>query len=130
VLVTTHYMDEAERCHRLAFIFRGELLAVGEPDEVVASRGLAVIEVELEQALRAAEHLRALPEVDAVSHYGRMLRVALRGAGDPQEFVRRELARAEIEPLGLTMGRPTVEDAFVSMVREDEGKRAQQERAA
>ena len=38
VLVTTHYMDEAERCHRLAFIFRGELLDVGTPDEIVARR--------------------------------------------------------------------------------------------
>jgi ABC-2 type transport system ATP-binding protein len=130
VLVTTHYMDEAERCHRLAFIFRGELLAVGEPDQVVSSRGLAVIEVELEEALRAAEHLRALPEVDAVSHYGRMMRIALRGSEDPQAFVQRELERAGIALLGLHASRPTVEDTFVSMVREDEQKRAGQERAA
>ncbi|HEX5754877.1 MAG TPA: ABC transporter ATP-binding protein, partial [Arenimonas sp.] len=45
LLVSTHYMDEAERCHRLAFIFRGQLLAVGTPDEVVRARALSVVEL-------------------------------------------------------------------------------------
>ncbi|WP_219827703.1 AAA family ATPase [Salmonella enterica] len=44
-LMTTHYMDEAERCRRIAFIFRGQLLDVGTPSEVVARRGLRVVEV-------------------------------------------------------------------------------------
>src|SRR5437660_1721839 len=48
VLVTTHYMDEAERCHRLAFIFRGSVLDVGTPEEVVARRGLRCAELVVE----------------------------------------------------------------------------------
>src|SRR5699024_4446640 len=40
VVVTTHYMDEAERCHRLAFIFRGQTIGVGTPQEIVDGRGL------------------------------------------------------------------------------------------
>jgi ABC-2 type transport system ATP-binding protein len=124
VLVTTHYMDEAERCHRLAFIFRGELLAVGAPAEVVEARGLTVFEVELERAVQAGEQLRALPEVDGISHYGGVIRVALRGTAEPEALLRRELERGGFAVQRMTASRATVEDAFVSMVREDEQRRA------
>ena len=126
VLVTTHYMDEAERCHRLAFIFRGELLAAGTPSEVVAARGLTLVEVELEREVEAAELLRAQTGVDGVSHYGGVLRVALRGVSDAEVFVRATLERAGFAVRKVALGRPTVEDAFVSMVREDELRRARQ----
>src|SRR3954469_22865024 len=64
VLLTTHYMDEAERCHRLAFIFRGELLDTGTPEEVVARRRLRVAELEVMEATQAALALRREPRVD------------------------------------------------------------------
>jgi ABC-2 type transport system ATP-binding protein len=132
VLVTTHYMDEAERCHRLAFIFRGELLATGTPEEVVAARGLRVIEVEVdaERAVGAAELLRKRPEVDGVSHYGRVMRVALRGAADPAAFVTQALQAAGVPVHRIQEGRASVEDAFVSMVREDEEHRSHKTEAA
>jgi ABC-2 type transport system ATP-binding protein len=44
VLVTTHYMDEAERCHRLAFLSRGHLIGVGTPAEITARFGVATVE--------------------------------------------------------------------------------------
>jgi ABC-2 type transport system ATP-binding protein len=118
-------MDEAERCHRLAFIFRGEVLAIGTPVEVVAARGLAVLELELERAVEAAEYLRAIPGVDSVSHYGRLLRVATRGVpeAEAEPMLRAALARGGFNAGTVTLGRPTVEDAFVSMVREDETRR-------
>jgi ABC-2 type transport system ATP-binding protein len=125
VLVTTHYMDEAERCHRLAFIFRGELLAIGTPEEVVAARGLRVIEVEVEPAMQAAELLRAQPGVDGVSHYGKVMRVALRGISEPERVVRDALTGAGLTAQSLVEGRASVEDAFVSMVREDDQKRTE-----
>ena len=116
VLVTTHYMDEAERCHRLAFIFRGSVLDVGTPGEVVARRGLRVAELQVDDAPAAAAALRRLPEVDEVAHYGHTLRLAtLRGA-DPEELARRVLGPAV---QSSRAARVTVEDAFVSMVRHD-----------
>jgi ABC-2 type transport system ATP-binding protein len=126
VLVTTHYMDEAERCHRLAFIFRGTLLAIGTPEEVVEARGLSVVEVEVEpvRTIEAAEMLRGRPFVDSVSHYGRIMRVAVRGAAEPESMVRDALAAAGYAVHRLGAGRASVEDAFVSMVREDEATRA------
>ncbi len=119
VLVTTHYMDEAERCHRLAFIFRGRLLDVGTPEEIVARRNLRVAEVQLDDAAAAAQALRALPEVDEVSHYGHVLRLAALGAADPQALVARVAAERGLRVISSRQARATVEDAFVSMVRHD-----------
>jgi ABC-2 type transport system ATP-binding protein len=114
VLMTTHYMDEAERCHRLAFIFRGRLLDVGTPAEIVERRALAVFEVEVDATTAAANVLRAQPEVDAVSHYGQTLRVAIR-SGDPSALIRGSLGDYAIR--NYREVRTSVEDAFVSMVR-------------
>jgi ABC-2 type transport system ATP-binding protein len=119
VLLTTHYMDEAERCHRLAFIFGGRLLRVGTPLEIVEACGLSAIELEVDRALDAAAALRARPEVDEVSHYGHAMRVATRGVADPAAFVRETLARAGITVHALAPARVTVEDAFVSTVRQE-----------
>ena len=119
VLLTTHYMDEAERCHRLAFIFGGSLLDTGTPDEIVERRGLRVAEFEVTDATQAAEILRAVPEVDEVSHYGALLRVATRDRGDPEQLARRVLATRGIAVTSSRPARATVEDAFVSMVRRE-----------
>jgi ABC-2 type transport system ATP-binding protein len=117
VLLTTHYMDEAERCHRLAFIFSGRLLGVGTPEEIVAARKLQAVELEVEEAARVGDVLRALPEVDEVAHYGRLVRVATRGNVEPESFVRGRLAAVGLRVLGARASRVTVEDAFVSTVR-------------
>jgi ABC-2 type transport system ATP-binding protein len=117
VLLTTHYMDEAERCHRLAFIFRGSVLDVGTPDEIVSRRALRGVELELDDASHAADVLRATADVDEVAHYGNVLRVVTRGGADAES-----LARTALSGLTLRSVRPVrigVEDAFVSMVRED-----------
>ncbi len=122
ILVTTHYMDEAERCHRLAFIFRGTLLDVGTPDEIVARRNLRVAELSVPsgpEAVRAAEALRLRPEVDEVAHYGHLLRVGTKGGVDPEGLAREVLAPLAIAIERSRPSRPTVEDAFVSMVRDD-----------
>jgi ABC-2 type transport system ATP-binding protein len=123
VLVTTHYMDEAERCHRLAFIFRGQTIGVGTPEEIVEGRGLEVVEVEAEHTIGAADALRDLPYVEEVAHFGRILRVGFRGEAEPERVVREALAEQGISVRRVAMGRPSVEDVFVSMVREDEANR-------
>jgi ABC-2 type transport system ATP-binding protein len=116
VLLTTHYMDEAERCHRLAFIFGGTLLDIGTPDEIVQRRNLRGVELETADARRAAELLRQDRDVDEVAHYGNVLRLVTRGGADPSAVVRRVLTGA-LAPRSLREARVGVEDAFVSMVR-------------
>jgi ABC-type multidrug transport system ATPase subunit len=114
VLVTTHYMDEAERCHRLAFIFRGSLLDLATPSEIVDRRHLQILELEVDDLPAAAAELHGVPGVEEIGAYGGRLRVTVRGAGE--DAIRNTLG-ARIH--SLRAGVPTVEDAFVSMVRED-----------
>jgi ABC-2 type transport system ATP-binding protein len=124
VLLTTHYMDEAERCHRLAFIFRGQLLDVGTPEQIIERRALRALELEIDQPREAAEILRAQPEVDEVAHYGHVLRLTTRGGVDPAPLVARVLGAKGIEIRASTPSRVSVEDAFVSMVRQDDEARS------
>ena len=130
VLMTTHYMDEAERCHRLSFVFAGALLDTGTPAEIIDRRGLRAIELQAARPIEAADHLRAAiaagqaPGVEEVAHFGAVLRVSSRGGVDPAPVVERLLAARGIAIAELRPARVTVEDAFVSMVREDERARA------
>jgi ABC-2 type transport system ATP-binding protein len=114
ILVTTHYMDEAERCHRLAFIFAGRLLDEGTPDEVVARRRLVALEIEVDDADRVREALRARPEIETVEPYGHALRVVGRDV-DLEKLITEVATPKRIQP-----AHPSVEDAFVSMVRAEQ----------
>ncbi|MBK6812614.1 MAG: ABC transporter ATP-binding protein [Sandaracinaceae bacterium] len=120
VVVTTHYMDEAERCHRLSFIFRGTVLEAGTPLEVVARRKLRILELDVPtHARRAADALREDPRVEEVAPFGTRLRVAVRDR-DPREVV-----TTVLDPLGFVYTdhgeqRATVEDAFVALVHDDQ----------
>jgi ABC-2 type transport system ATP-binding protein len=119
IVVTTHYMDEAERCHEIAFIFRGQLLDTGTPREMVQRRGLRAAEASVEDASALAARLRSDARVDEVAHYGHLLRVCTRQKADPVQVLRELLLLRPEQALDAHEVRPTVEDAFVSMVRED-----------
>lgn len=122
VLVTTHYMDEAERCHRLAFIFRGTLLDVGTPDDIVRRRQLNVAELRVADASTAERLLQQDARVEEVSHYGHVLRLCTKGAEDALH-VASEVLGTKIAIESSQHVRANVEDAFVSMVRADERTR-------
>lgn len=127
VLMTTHYMDEAERCHRLAFIFRGSLLDIGSPDEIVERRNLSVVELITTEAVAAADCLREQSFVDEVAPYGHVLRVATYAGDAAEPQIRAVLDEQGIPVDRVRRARATVEDAFVSMVR---AEHKQQEAAA
>ncbi|MCA9618001.1 MAG: ABC transporter ATP-binding protein [Myxococcales bacterium] len=126
VLVTTHYMDEAERCHRLAFISRGAVLDTGTPDEVVARRGLRVAELRVADPSAAAAAIRGdhgIP-LDELSHLGLRLRVALRTDADPVPPLLAALDGVT-EVSSANEVRVDVEDAFVSIARDEARARAE-----
>jgi len=120
LIVTTHYMDEAERCHEIAFIFRGQLLDTGTPRALVERRGLRAAEVEVGDADALVGLLRADARVEELAHYGHLIRVCTKGRADPLLVIRECLPPGMPEPSDAREVRPTVEDAFVSMVREEE----------
>src|SRR6185312_880554 len=76
VLVSTHYMDEAERCHDIAYIFNGHLIARGAGAELIAQSGLITFEAEGERADRLARDLIGQPGVDMVAPFGAALHVS------------------------------------------------------
>ena len=80
VLITTHYMDEAERCHRLAYIAYGNLLARGTVAEVIAQARLSTWEIDGPDLFQVAEALRGTPGVEQVVAFGRALHVSGRDA--------------------------------------------------
>jgi len=101
VLVSTHYMDEAERCHALAYIAYGKLLAHGTLREVIAEAGLATWELEGANLMSLATELRALPGVEMVAPFGTALHVS----GTDRARLERSLAPIATRP-GVKPGHP------------------------
>jgi len=121
VLLTTHYMDEAERCHRLALIFRGGVYALGTPAQILEKSGLAVVELDFgdaAQASAASAVLEGSPLLDEVAPFGNTLRAAMK-TPDATGEATKLLATAGIKAQRVREGRVSVEDAFVSLVRSE-----------
>lgn len=118
ILVSTHYMDEAERCHRLAFIFRGTLLDIGTPGEVIERRKIRVCVLSTPNVAAAMDLLESHPSVDEVAPFGDRLRLATLGGVDPIALANEVLGSGP----GVSDAReivPNVEDAFVAMVHSE-----------
>jgi ABC-2 type transport system ATP-binding protein len=122
-LISTHYMDEAERCHRLAYIAYGDLLAAGTPDELVRGSGLATLAVtspEGPAALHAlAAELRGLPGVDQAVPFGNALHVSGR---DPA-LLERAVAGFDAGRFAWSRIGTSLEEVFILLMRRSqEGK--------
>jgi len=114
VLVSTHYMDEAERCHELAYIAYGRLLARGTVDEVIADAGLSTLAVTGPDLIAAAGRLRHAPGVLTVAPFGNSLHVS----GRDGEALRRALAPPEFASLRAEPMDPGLEDVFISLMQQ------------
>ena len=114
VLVSTHYMDEAERCHRLAYIAWGSLLASGTAAEIIAGRRLHTWAIAGAGLNGLSAPLRALPGVDLVATFGSTLHVSGRDADALQASLRDFLADTE---MAMTPMAPSLEDAFIDLMQ-------------
>jgi len=119
VLVSTHYMDEAERCHRLAYIAYGRLLASGTPAELVAQAGLHTWEGRGAQVATLAAQIEATPGVELVTRFGNTMHVSGRDTTALEAAVKRFGAQADWQPLATTL-----EDVFIFLMRGAEEERA------
>jgi ABC-2 type transport system ATP-binding protein len=120
VLVSTHYMDEAERCHRLAYIAEGRLLASGSADEVVAGQRLSAWSVSGTDPGTASRELAHLPGVARITPFGNTLHVTGHDAPLLASSMHAWAARsgARVEPIA-----PSLEDAFIDLMDRANGVR-------
>ena len=114
VLVSTHYMDEAERCHRLAYIAYGTLLASGTADEVVASQKLHTWQISGDGLQVLTERLRQLPGADLVASFGAALHIS---GKDGVKLKASLEAFLQSTSLNMAAVPPSLEDAFIHMMQ-------------
>ena len=111
VLVSTHYMDEAERCHKLAYIAYGKLLAQGRAEDIVASQGLSTWAVHGDNLTGLATSLRGRPGVDQTVAFGSSVHVSGKDGEALERTLREAAGGLEIEPV------PTgLEDVFIYLM--------------
>ncbi|GGD58908.1 ABC-2 type transport system ATP-binding protein [Pseudoxanthomonas indica] len=116
ILVSTHYMDEAERCHRIAILDRGMLVADGTPDDLTGDLAGRTLAVEAQQPRQAQKILLTLPDVISVAQIGNTLRVLMARNGDAAARIGRGLADAGVQAQ-VGPSTPNLEDVFVAATR-------------
>ena len=123
VLVTTHYLDEAERCHRVALIHAGRLAAIGTTSEVKrVFAGRPIVEVRTDQAVDAMRALDAMPDVEKTSLFGTAVHAVLRAGLGPEEIATRLRSRG-LAIRSVERVAPSLEDVFLDVVERAERER-------
>ena len=123
ILVSTHYMKEAEHCNRLALLNRGRLVALDTPEALRGRVADPVFEVGTNDAPQAVEALASASRILDASLFGRALHVTLRDAERGEETIREALAGAGHDAEEIRRIRPSLEHAFVSIVRAGNGQK-------
>jgi ABC-2 type transport system ATP-binding protein len=114
VLVSTHYMDEAERCHGLVILDAGRVVAAGTPSELMEEVKSGVVEIETGDTQAAQRRLDGQSGIESVTQLGSRLRVLVASSvGDPRGLVERLLGNA-VQGVAVRLSRPTLEDVFVA----------------
>jgi ABC-2 type transport system ATP-binding protein len=121
IFVTTHYMEEAEYCHRIALMYRGRIIAMGTPGELKSRQDLhALLELETPDPAGA---LQAVEEVEGVvdaAVFGRNLHISVLEPQATEPRIRRALEEHRVEARGLRPIAPSMEDVFVALIETEE----------
>lgn len=125
ILLTTPYLDEAERCQRVALMDRSRILSVSTPDELRDSAHGSIVEVLAEPKRRAAELLAARPDIVGVQSFGERLHATLPGVSGEAAVraaaaLASDLAAAGVSVLSARAMTPSLEDIFIARIRRDE----------
>ncbi len=124
VFVTTHYMDEAEHCHRLGFIQRGNIIAYGSPSEIKQNvmKG-QVLEIEPSDPIKAIAALKAaqrqIPDLEEVELYGSLIHLIAPDVEKYQAQIKKILNQADIQIQHTAIIEPSLEDVFIASMRAD-----------
>jgi ABC-2 type transport system ATP-binding protein len=125
ILVTTHYLDEAERCHRVTLIHAGRLAAIGTPSEVkqiFADR--PIIEVRTPRATDAMQALDAMADIEKTSLFGTAVHAVLRSPQLTGDLIAERLRASGIPIESIERVAPSLEDVFLDVVERAESARS------
>jgi ABC-2 type transport system ATP-binding protein len=114
VLVSTHYMDEAERCHELAYIAYGRLLTRGTVDEVIGAAGLVTWAISGQGLVEIGHTLRSAPGIKTVAPFGTTLHVS----ADSEDALQRATAVLRERGLKIQPIDPSLEDVFIALMQD------------
>ena len=114
VLVSTHYMDEAERCNRIVYLANGHIVVQGDPPDVARRSGLITFEATGDEVDEAARRLRRTPGVEAAAVFGRALHVA----GTDRAALESAIRSAAGANLSWREVEPRLEDVFIHLLSE------------
>jgi ABC-2 type transport system ATP-binding protein len=119
VRVTTHYLDEAEYCHRIAIIHAGRLAALGTASALKERfRTRPIIELTTDRPVEAMDALERLPEVEKTSLFGTAVHAVLRSGDIDPDVLRQHLERSGRRVISATRVAPSLEDVFLDVVEE------------
>ena len=121
ILVSTHYMEEAEYCHRLALMNRGRLIALDRPAALRERMGEPILELITDNGPAAAQALLQAPGVIEASMFGRAVHVVVRDEAEATGSLPTFLAARGLTARGISPVRPSLEDVFVWLVRREGG---------
>ena len=121
VLVSTHYMEEAEYCHRLALMNRGKLIALDTPKAIKALMTEPLLEIRTAHGPAVAQALQGQPGVVEAAMFGRAVHVAVENAQAAAAALPALLAARGLDVTSVTPVRPSLEDVFVALVRREGG---------
>lgn len=120
-LMSTHYMDEAERCTRLAYIANANLIITGTVNEVIKSTKLKTWEIKGDITTRLLQEVKSIPDVTQAALFGRHIHVC---GFNTREIERGLEALTSDHTISWYSIEPTLEDAFISLVKESRGELA------
>ena len=116
-LVSTHYMDEAERCERIVYLSDGHIVAQGTPDQMARNSGLVTYEATGEAVDEAARRLRQMSGIEAAAVFGRSVHVA----GSARAALERAIAEFDDDSLAWHEVEPRLEDVFIHLLSQAKG---------
>ena len=123
VFVTTHYMDEAEYCDRLAMIYRGELVAIGTPDELkIRFMSSDILNLECPDPFKMLQEVKGIPQIKEAALFGRGLHLSVEDAQGVIPFIVTALEERKVTYTRLEKIKPSLEDVFVSIIEARDSK--------
>lgn len=123
IFVTTHYMDEAEHCQALAFIHQGRIIAHGSPEEIKINKMSGqVLEIDCDRPDVAMTVLQQLDVFEEVALYGALIHVVAQDVDQYESRIERALSNADVRLQAMDVIAPSLEDVFISSVREHDNR--------